>query len=35
MQIIKKNIGNLCFIVMHFWDRRNCNKEIKQPGIKH
>lgn len=19
---------------MHFWDRRNCNKEIKQPGIK-
>lgn len=19
---------------MHYWDRRNCNMEIKQPGIK-
>lgn len=31
----KKTLVHLCFIVMHFWDRRNCNKEIKQPGIKH
>lgn len=33
-KLLKKTLVHLCFIVMHFWDRRNCNKEIKQPGIK-
>lgn len=31
----RNTIGTFLFFVMHFWDRRrNCNKEIKQPGIK-